>query len=141
MTKMPRQLIIFVLVLSSYFWPWQLFSGDSKESWLASVIVMQWAFIRACLHIISERWILLIAIVEIIAMQLNVILFSFPSILRDFHAEIILSAVIIELLIITISLQGVAIESNRYRSPLAGSGFGFFSNRRRYDFCNKEVFK
>lgn len=117
---MPAQLNILALVLLLFYWPWLLFSGDTPESWLASVVSVQLAFVMACNKLTQESWATAIIIVEAICMIANILLVILSSKTFFFHAEFVLAAFIIELLIITISLrsEGVSDDSRRHQSDL-----------------------
>ncbi len=135
--KTPKQLIIIALVLLSYFWPWQLISGDSTADWLASVITMQIALVIACNKIVHESWATAIIIIETLCMSVNILMLLFMATISPYQQNIMATALIIELLIITISLQGVAIgKPNSCRLPISGNrlwavrgGAMRFSNR------------
>jgi len=117
---MPKQFYILGLVLLLRFWPWQLFSGDLAADWLLSVIVMQSAFVMSCNILARESWATAIIIVETFCMILNIALVLIGATIFANHSAIMLAAFILELLIITISLQGVAVGFG-CRLPLASS--------------------
>jgi len=117
---MPKQFYILGLVLLLWYWPWQLFSGDLPADWLLSVITMQSVFVILCNILARESWAIAITIIEGVCMLLNVLLVLIGAPISLFHDDIMLTAFILELLIITISLQGVAVgRSSGHRLPLA----------------------
>ena len=121
MTQMPRQLIILALVLLLWFWPWQLFSGDSPGSWLLSVITMQILFVIACNKITQDGWATVIILIESFCMILNIALMNWAPLVSGIHAQVMPAAFIMELLIITISMRGAVVgRSNSYRLPSIG---------------------
>lgn len=117
--KMPPQFYIFAIVLLSWYWPWHFALLGVDADYLLTVIVVARASVIACYILSRESWILAIIIIEAFCMMFNVTLFLFPvALLSGLHGQIMLAAFIIELLIITISLQGAAIGST---VPMAGS--------------------
>lgn len=141
MQKIPKQLIILGLVLLLYFWPWQLFSGDSPESWLLSVITMQIAFVTACNKIVRESWVTAIIIIETFCMSVNILMLLFMATISPYQQNIMATALIIELLIITISLQGVAIgKPNSCRLPISGDRlWAARSGAMRFSNCAEDA--
>ncbi len=101
MTKMPKRFYIFVLVLLLYFWPWQLFSGDLPADWLLSVITMQLVFVIICNAVSNEKWATYVIIIEVVCMSFNIAYVLLPSVTYPIHSVVTLSALIMELLIIT----------------------------------------
>ena len=119
---MPKQFYIIALVLLLWFWPWQLFSGDLPADWLLSAITMQLVFVIACNILTNESWAIAITIIEGVCMLFNVLIVLIGAPISLYHDDIMLAAFILELLIITISLQGVAVGgSSGNRISLAGS--------------------
>lgn len=122
MTKMPKQFYIFGLVLLLYFWPWQLFSGDLPADWLLSVITLQIVFVIFCNVFVREGWILPVIIIEAVCMVLNIANMLLPEIISGIHAQIMIVALIMELLIITTSMGAINGRDNSYHLQLAGGG-------------------
>ena len=108
MKKIPNQFYILVTVLCCYYWPWYLFLFDLEIDALFTVLLLQSAVI-ACNFLVNKGWGYAVIIVEALSMLFNVSLFLFPLFLADYHAAVMLSALIIELLIITISMKGTAV--------------------------------
>lgn len=131
MKKIPSQFYMFVIVLCCYHWPWYLSFFDPDVDALLTVLLLQTGVI-ACNFLIKEKWCYLIILIEAAFMLFNVTLFLVPAMLVDYHAQIAVSAVIIELLIITISMQGAAIErSDSYSLHNFG---GYIRTNRSVDF-------
>jgi hypothetical protein len=122
MTKMPKQYYILGLVLLQYLWPWQLFGGDLPADWLVSVITMQLCFVIFCNKFVRDNWILPVIIIEAVSLAFNITLLVVPGVISGIHAHIILTALIMELLIITTSLGVINGRVDSYRLPLAGGG-------------------
>lgn len=130
MPKMPSQFYMFATVSLLYFWPWQIFSGDKPADWLASVITLQLVFVIACNIFVRDSWATAIILIEGFCMVINLLMMKGAPIVVDAHEHIVLAAFIIELLIITISLQGVAIgKSNSNRLRMVGNGLCYLRNR------------
>jgi len=106
--KIPSQFYMYVIVLLCYHWRWYLSLFDPEGDALLTVLLLQSSVIT-CNILIRESWSSAIIIIEAACMLFNVTLFLVPAMLADYHAQIMLSAFIIELLIITISMQGAAI--------------------------------
>jgi hypothetical protein len=120
--KIPSQFYIFVIVLLCYHWHWYLSLFDPDGDALLTVLLLQSAVIT-CNILIKEYWSSAIIIIEAASMLFNVTLFLVPAIIADYHAQIMLAAFIIELLIITISMQGAAIgRSVEHSVPFSASG-------------------
>lgn len=100
MKRMPPQFYIFAMALSVYFWPWVLFSSD-----VFTVFTLQVLFVISCNILVKSDWIIAIIIIEVAAMLFNVTFFLFEPISGRLHEQIMLVALIIELLIITTSLR------------------------------------
>jgi hypothetical protein len=107
-----------LLVLLFYWLPLPRFLLLSNESWLASTITIQLALVISCNILVSEPWKYGVILIEAFCMLFNVTYFLTGDLLSGLHAQIMLTALIIELLIITISMQGAAIGIT---SPMAGS--------------------
>ncbi len=138
--KMPPQLSILALVLLLRFWPWQLFSGDAMADWLLSVIVMQIIFIKACNIVSSESWCNFVILIEAVCMVINSVLLMIPATLFSIHAQIMTVAFIIELLIITISIQGAAIgRHDCNRLPLGRNALGYLRRNAYRGMGNQEA--
>jgi hypothetical protein len=120
MTKMPKQFYMFGLVLLLYFWPWQLFTGDQPADWLLSVITLQLVFVIFCNVFVRDSWILPVIIIETVCMVFNIALLIVPGVMSSIHAYIMLSALIMELLIITTSMRATDGRVDSYNTPLAG---------------------
>lgn len=117
---MPKQFYVLLLALLLYFWPWSIGSGSYL---LGFVITLQIAFVMSCNFLVKERWKYAVILIEGFCMLFNVTFFLVPSLSPHFHEQIMLCAFIIELLIITISLQGVIVgRSNSYHPSLANRG-------------------
>ena len=116
--KMPPQFYIFAIVLLSRYWPWHFGLLGADADYLLTVIVVSHASVIACNILSKESWVRAIIIIEAVCMMFNVTIFLFPALLSGLHGQIMLAAFIIELLIITISLQGAAIGGTL---PMAGS--------------------
>ena len=127
MKRIPKQFYMFVLL----FWCYQsqlYFSFFEPEGdALLTVLVFQTAVI-ACNILIRESWTIPIILIEALCMLFNVTLFLVPALLADYHAQIMLSALIIELLIITISMQGASIGRSADHSVPFSAG-GLWANR------------
>ncbi len=138
--KMPPQLSVLALVLLLYFWPWQLFSGDEPVYWLASVLVMQLIFVMACNMLSSESWCVFVILIEAVCMIFNSLSALIPATLFSVHADIITAAFIIELLVITMSLQGAAVgRSNCSRAPLGRYNMGHLRRNSLGGMGNNEA--
>lgn len=109
MSRNPKQLYIAALLLLLWHWPESLILSGSAENVLFSVITLQLCFVIACNILVREPWIIGVILIEAFCMMFNVTFFLMPSISGVMHEQIMLCALIIELLIITISLQGVAV--------------------------------
>jgi len=109
--KIPTQFYIFAMVLLLYFWPWEFFSSS-----VFTVFTLQAFFVAICAKLVKESWVIPIIAIELIVALFNVTFFCMPSIPDDLHAQITLTAVIIELLIIFNSLMlGGAGDDSRWR--------------------------
>lgn len=138
--KMPSQFYMFATVLSLYYWPWQLFSGDLPADWLLSVISMQLVFVISCNIFVRESWATAIMMIEVFCMMINLLMMIGWPLVAQSHERIVLAAFIIELLIITISLKGVAIgKSNSNRLRMAGNSLCYLRNRSLPVFGRNEA--
>lgn len=121
MMKMPKQYPILVMVLALYFWPWQLFSGESPASWLLSVITMQIAFVITCNIFVRDNWVLPVIIIEAVCMLINIAYVLVPGFISSIHGYAIGSAVIMEILAITSSMGSINGRANSTGVQLAGN--------------------
>jgi hypothetical protein len=97
------------MALSVYFWPWVLFSSDAF-----TVFTLQLLFVIACNKLVKEDWIIAVILIEFFVMLFNVTFFCNTAITDAMHEQITLYALILELLIITASLQlGSASDDSR----------------------------
>ncbi len=109
MSRIPTQFYIFAMALSVYFWPWVLFSSD-----VFTVFTLQLLFVIACNKLVKEDWVIAVILIEFFVMLFNVTFFCNPAITDATHEQITLYALILELLIITASLQlGSASDDSR----------------------------
>ncbi len=115
--RIPRQFYIFAMVLSLYYWPWHLSLFEPDIDALLTVLLLQSAIVISCYILVSEPWKYAVILIEAFCMLFNVAFFLFPAPLLPFHEKLMLWAFIIELLIITISMQGAAIGIS---IPMAG---------------------
>ena len=142
MKKIPSQFYIFVMLLLLYFWPQSLSFHDSLAGDIFTAIFLSHAFVMACNILVSESWKYAIILIEAFCIMFNVTLFLAPDILSKFHAQVMISALIIELLIITISLHGVAIgRSNSCRIPLAIPGLWALRRHSLRSYSDSQVEK
>lgn len=117
MKKIPVQFYIFAIALSVYCWPWVLFSSSAF-----TVFTLQLLFVIACNILVKQDWIIAVIIVELASMLFNVTFCIFTAIPADLHVQIMTSAFILELLIITTSLRlEAAIDHCRFSAPCANS--------------------
>jgi len=137
MKKVPTQAYILLLVLALYYWPWQLFSGDI--GWLVTVVSVSFIGVIACNKLTNERWATGVIIVEVLCMMINATLFLFGMHKVPMQEHIMISAFIIELLIITMSLgAGVGrIRNDGLHNYLNGVGSLF--NYSRSNHSGKEI--
>lgn len=111
-----------VMVFLLRLWPEQFILSGSDNQIMASVITLQLGFVIACNILAKEPWVYAVIIIEALSMLFNVTFFLITAISGALHEQIMLCAFIIELLIISISLQGAIVgRSNNYRLPMAGS--------------------
>jgi len=109
--RIPTQFYIFAMVFLLYYWPWELFSSSAF-----TVFTLQAFFVAICAKLVRESWVIPIIAIELIVALFNVTFFCMPSISDDLHAQITLTAVIIELLIIFNSLvAGGSRDDRRWR--------------------------
>ena len=121
MKRMPSQFYIFAMAWLLQYWPqsWCFELVDPNADELLTALLLQTAFVIACNILISEPWRYAVILIEAFCMMLNVTLFLIPLSIGEFHAQIMLAAFIIELLIITISIQGAVVgRSDNYRLSL-----------------------
>ena len=109
MKKMPSQFYMYAIVLCCYQWPWFISFFDPDGDALLTVLLLQTAVIACSNILVRESWAIVVILIEALCMLFNVTLFLVPALLADYHAQIMLSALIIELLIITISMQGASV--------------------------------
>lgn len=102
MKKMPKQFYIFAIVLCCYFWPWYLSFFEPNADALLTVLILQSLVVISCNKLVKEDWAMGIILIEALSMTYN--LFVFSGLGASAHSQVMLSAFIIELLIITISL-------------------------------------
>ena len=122
MKIIPSQFYMYAIVLLCYQWSWYLSLVDPEGDALLTVLLLHSAVI-ACNILVRKPWAIPIIIIEALCMLFNVTLFMVPALLVDYHAQIMLAAFIIELLIITISMQGAAIgRSVDHSVPFSASG-------------------
>lgn len=138
MKKMPKQYYVFALVLLLYYWPWQLFTGDKPADWLASVITLQLAFVILCNKFVRENWILPVIIIEAVCMVFNTAYLIVPGVMSGIHEHIMLSALIMELLIIITSMRATGGRIDSYNSLLAGGGLWRFRGGNFPGYSNRE---
>jgi hypothetical protein len=119
MKKVPTQAYILLLVLGLHYWPWQLFSGDI--GWLVTVVSVSFFGVIACNKLTNERWATGVIIIETSCMTINATLFLFGFHKTPMQEHIMISAFIIELLLITMSM---------------GAGIGRIRNDRLHDHIN-----
>lgn len=100
MKRMPVQFYIFAMALSVYFWPWVFFSCE-----VFTVFTLQVLFVISCNILVKSDWIIAVIIIEFAAMLFNVTFFILEPISGALHEQIMLIALILELLIITTSLR------------------------------------
>ena len=105
--KMPAQFYIFAMVLSLYYWPWQLSFFEPDTDALLTVISLQLFFVIACNYLTRASWVTAIIIVEAFCMIVNLFAVLIDATLFHYHADIMRTALIIQLLIITMSLGAV----------------------------------
>lgn len=118
----PKQLYIIALVFLLRYWPEQFILSGSDNQLLFSVITLQLGFVIACNILTKEPWIYAVILIEAFCMLFNVTFFLVTAISSALHEQIMLCAFIIELLIISMSLQGAIVErSNNYRLSMSGS--------------------
>ena len=127
MKGIPSQLYMYAIVLCCYHWRWYLSLVDPDGDALLTVLLLQSSVI-ACNILVRELWSIPIIIIEALCMLFNVTLFLVPALLADYHAQIMFSALIIELLIITISMQGTSIGRSADHSVPFSAG-GLWANR------------
>ena len=117
----PKQLYIIALVFLLRYWPEQFILSGSDNQLLFSVITLQLGFVIACNILTKEPWIYAVILIEAFCMLFNVTFFLVTAISGALHEQIMLCAFIIELLIISMSLQGAIVErSNNYRLSMSG---------------------
>ncbi len=102
MKKMPSQFYMFVIVLCCYFWPWYLSFFEPDADALLTVILLQSFVVMSCNKLVKEDWAMGIILVESVTLSYNLLYFG--GLISQSHSQVMLSALIIELLIITISL-------------------------------------
>ena len=139
--RIPKQFYIFAMVLSLYYWPWYLSLFEPDIDALLTVMLLQSALVISCNILVNEQWKYALILIEAFCMFFNVTFFLFPALLLPFHEQLMLWAFIIELLIITISMQGAAIgRSTDHAVPNIGSriranyglAFGMACAKRAY---------
>lgn len=139
--RIPKQFYIFAMVLSLYYWPWYLSLFEPDIDALLTVLLLQSVLVISCYILVSEPWRYAVILIEAFCMLFNVTFFLFPAPLLPFHEQLMLWAFIIELLIITISMQGAAIgRSTDHAVPNIGSriranhgfAFGMVRTKRAY---------
>jgi hypothetical protein len=92
---------------------------STGELWLFTTVSVQLLFVISCNISTKESWSTAVIIIEAFCMLFNVTYFLTGQLLADYHAQIMLSALIIELLIITISIQGARIgRANSLSAPI-----------------------
>lgn len=128
MKRIPKQFYIFAIALSLYCWPEWLTFSDSFAGDIFSALLLGSVFVIACNILIRESWVIPIILIEALCMLFNVTLFLVPALLSDYHAPLMLTAFIIELLIITISMQGASIGRSADHSVPFTAG-GLWANR------------
>lgn len=117
---MPAQFYILGVVLLSRFWPWCLSLFNVSADMLLTVLLVQHLSVILCNILSKESWVYAVIIIEALCMLFNVTFFLVASISDALHEQIMLAAFIIELLIITISIQGAIVgRSDHYRLPMA----------------------
>ena len=127
MKRIPSQFYMYVIVLLCYQWSWYLSLIEPEGDALLTVLLLQSAVI-ACNILVRESWSVPIIIIEAACMLFNVTLFLVPALLANYHAQIMFSAFKIELLIITISMQGASIGRSADHSVPFSAG-GLWANR------------
>lgn len=123
---MPKQLPILALVLCSFYWPWQFFSGDM--GWLVTVITVSFACVMLCNIFCGESWVIGVMIIEWVAMFINATLFYFELHQSAIQSHMTLAGFIIEILIISMSAGGVFGRINRDNSPRHRLGIYYLRN-------------
>lgn len=125
MKKLPTQIYILASAVLLHYWPEQLTLSGSDSQLLFSVITLQLVFVMSCNILVSELWKYAVIMIEVFCMLFNTTFFLLPSVSAQLHEQIMLCAFILELLIITLSLQGAVVgRSNDYRLPLASFSLG-----------------
>lgn len=134
MKKIPVQFYIFAIALLSYYWPWEIFSSSAF-----TVFTVQAVFVALCDRIVKEDWVISIISIECLVALFNVTFFLNPSISVDLHAQITLTAFIMELLIIagSFTLGGASDDS---RGDVVGyddiRGAGIVVHRKNFTGTN-----
>jgi len=100
--KIPKQLPILVMVLLCWHWSWPLWFGS--YSWIVTVTTLQACLVMWCNKLTSESWATAVMIIEVVCVMINTTLWWLCLHKEPYQYHIMLSAFIIELLIITCSL-------------------------------------
>lgn len=99
---MPSQFYMFVIVLCCYHWPWYLSFFEPDADALLTVILLQSFVVMSCNKLVKEDWAMGIILVESVTLSYNLLYFG--GLIGQSHSQVMLSALIIELLIITMSI-------------------------------------
>ena len=138
--KIAAQLSVAALALLLYHWPWLFLSGDSHADVMMTVIPLQIIFAMACKMLSSESWCTFVILIEAVCMVINSVSWLIPVTLFFVHGYIITTAFIMQLLIITISIQGAMVgRANSIRLPLGRHSMGHLRRDSLFSLGNKEA--